>query len=318
MSRGQASLGLRNQRVTCVLLVNPNSVQSIEYVGAVSIRKHLQSSLPYGIYHKLGDIAHRNWEAETFGTWDEEGTFYLNHDAGFFSNCSVTLFEIARAKQLTTQVDASNSFSWHKSSSTEDVWGKFFTLPILRQPSSYGYWGKTLLHHNRYSMLNFQVIKPLLNSYFHPSDLVLSRQIELIKKYEIDLSKILTVNYRGTDKVKEVSSTPVDDWVSLTKTKLATLHPATRVLIQTDQKQVRDRFIEEFKGKVLYFEELPVTLGTKVIHEILEIDKRDSFAIDFFAATLIAANSHSVITHTGNVAFWTVLFRGNTFEVVQI
>lgn len=284
----------------------------------MAIRKHLQSKLPYAIYHKLSEITHRNYEAETFGTYDEQGIFYLHHDAGFFSNCSVTLFEIARAKQLTTRVDVSNSFSWYKSSTTDDVWGKFFTSSILKPPSSYGYWGKTLLHHNRYSMLNFQVIEPLLTSYFHPSDLVLSRQIELIKKYEIDLSKILTVNYRGTDKVKEVSSTPVEDWISLTKYKLATLHPTTRVLIQTDQKQVRDQFMEEFKGRVLCFEELPVTLGTKVIHEILEINKRESFAIDFFAATLIAANSHSVITHTGDVAFWTVLFRGNTFEVVQI
>lgn len=115
--------------------LNLNSVQVIDYICVVAIRKHLQSKLPYGIYHKLSEITHRNYEAETFGTYDEQGIFYLHHDAGFFSNCSVTLFEIARAKQLTTRVDASNSFSWYKSSSTDDVWGKFFTSPILRPPS---------------------------------------------------------------------------------------------------------------------------------------------------------------------------------------
>lgn len=284
----------------------------------MAIRKLLQSSIPYGIYHRLGEFTHKNYEVEAFGIWDEEGTFYLNHDGGFFSNCSVTLFEIAQAKQMTTRVDASNSFSWLKTSVTEDVWGKFFTLPILRQPSSYGYWGETLLHHNRYSMLNFRIIEPLLNAYFHPSDLVVSRQSDLINNYEIDLSKLLTVNYRGTDKAQEITPTPVEKWIALTKTKLSRLNPATRVLIQTDQKQVRDQFIEEFKGRAFFFEELPVTVSTTVIHETLDIDKRENFAIDFFAATLVVANSHSVITHTGNVAFWTALFRGNTFELIQI
>ena len=284
----------------------------------MAIRKHLQSTVPFGVYHKLAEIAHRTSEPGSYGIWDGEGTFYLNHDSGFFSNCSVTLFEIARAKKLTTRVDVSHSFSWFKSNPNEDVWSKFFASPILRQPRSNGYWGKALLHHNMYSTLYFRSIQPLLNSYFHPSNQVLSRQLDLMNKYEIDLSRLLTVNYRGTDKFKEVTPIPVENWISLTKAKLSSLHPATRVLIQTDQEQVRDQFTESFKGRVFFFDELPVTLGSKVIHEILETDKRESFAIDFFASTLIAANSHSLITHTGNVAFWTVLFRGSTFQVIQI
>jgi len=290
------------------------------------VNKHLQNVIPYGIFHKYGEITHGDWGSQTrnkwgtdtFGKWDEDGTFHLQRNEGLLSNCSVTLFELARSKQMVSRVDASNAFSWFKSSLNEDVWPKFFSSPILLPPNSYGYWGETLLHHNRYKMLNLRTIEPLLNSYFHPSDLVLSRQLDLIKNYKIDLSKTLAVNYRGTDKWKEVAPTSVEKWVSLTKTKLATLHPATRVLIQTDQSQVLDRFIDEFKERAFYFKEMPNTEGSKPIHEILDIDKRDDFSINLLASTLILSNSHRVITHTGNVAFWTVLFRRNTTGVIQI
>jgi hypothetical protein len=292
----------------------------------VNINKHLQNVIPYGVFHKYGEITGKDWGVETlskwgansFGKWDEEGTFYLQRNEGFFSNCSVTLFELARSKQMINRVDASNAFSQFKASLNEDVWPKYFSTPILLEPKSYGYWGETLLHHNRYNMLNLKAIEPLLNSYFHPSDLVLSRQLELIKKYKIDLSKTLVVNYRGTDKWKEVAPTPIEKWVSLARTKLATLHPETRVLIQTDQSQVLDRFLHEFKDRAFHFNELPTTEGNEPIHEILDVDKREDFSINFLATTLILSNCHSVITHTGNVAFWTVLFRRHTNRLIQI
>jgi hypothetical protein len=191
----------------------------------INVNKYLHNVIPYKIFHKYGEITRRDWGSiniskwgtDTFGKSDEEGTFHLQHNEGFFSNCSVTLFELARSKEMVNRVDASKSFTWFKSSLNEDVWPKFFSSPILLQPNSYGYWGKALLHHNRYKMLNFRAIEPLLKSYFHPSDLVISRQLELIKKYKINLSKTLAVHYRGTDKWKEVAPTSIEKWVSCTK-----------------------------------------------------------------------------------------------------
>lgn len=109
---------------------------------------------------------------------------------------------------------------------------------------------------------------------------------------------------------------PVEDYL-LEAEDLLAQNPGMRVLVQTDQKQVRDHLLEALGAKAFALDELPVTEGNTAIHLCLEHGKQ-AFADHLLAVNLIMAKSQWVITHTGNVAFWTVLFRGHSDRVVQM
>lgn len=287
-------------------------------IRTVNVYSFLRDYPPYGRYQRKIRQAKRPQSFPPYGTIDESGAFHLRHDSGFFSNCSVTLLELARASRSITRIDTSDSFSWFKSEPGSDVWSRFFSDAIVLAPRRYGEWSERLLHHSRYRTIDLSIIQPLLTSYFHPSNLVLSRQRELLNRYDIDLSKTLAMNYRGTDKGREISLSPVEEWLETTRRALKKLPGETRLLIQTDQEQVRQRFLAEFPHQAFFFEEMPVTRGQQVIHEILDVEERDDFAVNLLASTLILANCNRLITHKGNVALWTVLFRGHSVGMTQV
>ena len=170
-------------------------------------------------------------------------------------------------------------------------------------------------HHGVYSLLDHQVISPFLEAYFRPQPRISSIADKLLEKYCIDTDKLLATCYRGTDKAQEVDPVPAADYLRKAQEVLQR-EPELRVMVQTDQQQVRDYLLSELGETAFALEELPVTEGSTAIHLCLN-DKKQDFADHLLAVNLLMACSHWLITHTENVAFWTVLFRGNSDRVVQ-
>jgi hypothetical protein len=95
-------------------------------------------------------------------------------------------------------------------------------------------------------------------------------------------------------------------------------NPGFRILAMSDQRQYLDTFRAEFGSDVSIFKELPTTTNNIVLHKQLSEGDKAMFGMNLLASVLILASARSLITHTGNLAFWTALYRGTSDGLVQL
>lgn len=253
------------------------------------------------------------------GAFVNNGVLELRHNAGFFSNCSIALLEIARSQSVIRQIDSTDSFQFYKTEPKENSWSAYFCQPSPHVlDSSRSEFSSFLLHHSRYKDLNFKQSNPLISTYFRPSPQVVEIMWQMIRKYEINFEKVLAVHYRGTDKKIEIHPEPVSRWLSEVRKVAKMLPGGHRILVQTDQQQFLDLMIEEFGPRVFYFRELPRTEGSDATHQSLPDSERKGFASNYLAATFILSRCEWVVTHTGNGGYWVSLFRGSAKKFVQL
>ena len=132
-------------------------------------------------------------------------------------------------------------------------------------------------------------------------------------------SNPIAIYYRGTDKYLEINPVPPTEVFEFAD-QIRSQHPSKAILIQTDQKQVRDLACNYFQGKCSYIEDLPVTSGSIALHHI----KNKSLSKVYSGQQLVAmAESISycstLITVASNVGFFLALklFNrgGNIYQV---
>lgn len=246
------------------------------------------------------------------------GDYYLTHNWGFFSCCSTLMFDMAKLHGKQNSISTKFSFRYSRDEELTCVLNEYFLPPDtkIKQIESEVV-SETLYHHSNYLSLPLDEFKPYLQKYFRVNEKVERWKDWFVKKYAIDFDKTIVLSYRGTDKYIELELQPVEKYL-LHVRKLLQDNPGYRVWIQTDQQQVQDAVMSEFEpGRCFLLEELPATTGKHGVHEILETDKVE-FSRKMLAAVQLMAACKHLITHTGNVAFWTVLYRGNVNNVVQI
>lgn len=249
-----------------------------------------------------------------------DNTFHLTHDAGFFSMCSVGLAELCREKTPTSAVFANKAFSNFGKDTGKNPWDFYFRQPredISAPFSEKNPFGRRLRHHSDYTTLPLKRVRQHMARYFYPGDEVKRIEAELVAKYAIKPSRTITVCYRGTDKGTEIAI--ADPEVYLEKTRaLLKRHPRSRVLVQTDQSQVRDFLMNNLGDCAFYIDEMPVTETSTAIHQVINQHQQVSFGQTLLAAVLIMASTKHLVTHTGNMALWTVLYRGHVRGVTQL
>jgi hypothetical protein len=252
------------------------------------------------------------------GSVNSEGVLELHHDAGFFSTCSVALLEIARSALPVVDIDASNSFRLYSDEGTTPQWSHYFAPVVPVLPRDYGDWSKYLLQHRRYRFLNVKAVAPILAAYFRPSHDVVSIMCRLMDTYEIALDKTVVVHYRGTDKGREVHQRDFPRWLSAIDNTLKRVPSTHRLLIQTDQLQVQEQLLARYKDRAFFFAELPATDSSEGFHFQVDPSNRREYGQTFLAATYLMSQSATVITHTGNGALWTALYRGHVDGFTQV
>ena len=249
-----------------------------------------------------------------------DSAFHLTHDAGFFSMCSTALFELCREKSMTTAIYANESFSHFGKDAGENPWDFYFNQPRQEIPAVFADknpFGRRLRHHSDYSTLPLKRVRSHIARYFSPVEEVKRREANLLAKYGIDPGRTITVCYRGTDKGTELALEDPEAYLDATRA-LVRRRPRCRVLVQTDQTQVRDFLVNSLGERAFYIDEMPVTETQTAIHHVITPEQQVSFGQTLLATVLIMANTRHLITHTGNMALWTVLYRGNVRGVTQL
>lgn len=252
------------------------------------------------------------------------GTLHANWVSGFFSNCSTALWAVTDlasdgiAPKRIVMDKGWDFFCDRKTHPDLDLYPILFDVRASVGPVS----SSAILRinqHRRYALSKIELLLPFLEHWFSPSKDVQEITRKFITKYRIDCKKIISVVYRGTDKHTEVQVSDAQSYLDLTRFLLEK-YSDHRIVIQTDQLQVRDLFLQEFGEGCFAFDEMPVNSGNSAVHSMSEhelgMSKLD-FAKTFLAVSTLLSKSHILVNHTGNTALWLALYRGHTQNMFQ-
>lgn len=293
---------------------------------------YLPNELLAHIREKKGQVIVYNYGCLEREDNERGNILWTNHDYGFFSCLNTTLWtltDMIEAGEFCNVIDNTYSMQSFKTQPNTQTWPELFQTPTLEmaaktkesRPISFGHFDH---HSNNYekliqSTIGIQYLDQVFKTYFSPSDKVMERARELENKYKISALPTITVCYRGTDKYTEIMPTPVEEYFHRVEHQMKILK-GSRVLIQTDQAQVREQFLNKYQERCFYIDELPVSHGSKAIHNEPDIyPDRSEFAINLLAMCLAISKSKVLITHTGNTGFFLAMHAAlNGTPIVQL
>jgi hypothetical protein len=252
-------------------------------------------------------------------------TLIIEHNAGFFSCCSIRLSHIINFfnnnKRLPNRVDSSNQFSFYKvhpHDTSSDLTKIFFEEFC---DFNFHYETEIKYHHNwqfnDFRTLDVLSIKPFIKKYFTPSKYIIQIAKNFEQEYDINFEKTIVVFYRGTDKAKETKIASYDVFIEKAKEILKN-NPNYKFLLQTDETEFLDLFYKNFPNS-FHIKKIPQ--GNKnnqvCVDRIVQGSDKFDLACNFFATILLMAKCSNIITHSGNGSSWIHLYRGNSDNMYQ-
>lgn len=258
---------------------------------------------------------------ENSGAFVKDQVYYPVSNQGFFSVCSWALKHFAITYPLIKEICGKHAFYDFKDKADYDPWSDYFLPPDLKDTDiNINYFNKGVYHRSNqgtYSNLVFKESSALIAKYFRPSTKVQLKIEKFTTKYKFNLNKTIVIYVRGGDKYLEVIPKSVELYASKA-VEIINKNKDFKVLIQTDQLQVRDHLLKTFGNRAFFIDELPVTETNLGIHKINK-DNKLEFAINFLAIVYILSKCNSLILSYGsNVSYWIVLFRGNLNNVEEV
>ncbi len=277
-----------------------------------------QKSHALSDFVRYGFVVNRSVQNDVF-----DCIYYSTHDSGLFSNCSTTMEDVLslnRAGVRNISISYLYGMRLYKDQYDDDIYPRLFERQTSLIPSDGPAFG-ALDVHRPYRDLPLQGLNSVVNCLFWPSSKVLMTADGWKMKTNLKPRSTIAIYYRGTDKAKELSLAPIDDYIGLVERIDRQSGLSLDILIQTDQSQVRDAIVTRFGSRVKYFEELPVTTGRKGIHKLTmgraAVSERVEFARNMIAAVNIISQCSYIITSTCNVGAWIAFYRGNTNNLYQ-
>jgi hypothetical protein len=251
--------------------------------------------------------------------------YYSTHPFGLFSNVSTAFADAMMAKKsglALRAVSFSSGMLGFKNCFFEDIGPKLFE-PFSKDEFlsavnvDFDAWDV----HKRYHTLPIDRLKCAIDVVFRPNERVRREAARLAEATGVVPERTIAICYRGTDKKLEVKLAPIEKYIAVADTLLKTHDSQYDVFIQTDQSQVRDAVVHHFGASARFLNDMPTTLGETAIHN-LDLDRdfnlpREEFSVRMLAAMLIMSQCKFLIVHTGNIAAWTVFYRGNCVNVFQ-
>lgn len=251
---------------------------------------------------------------------------YVNHNAGFFSNCTVCLVDLIESikylKNINVELDTRNTFRLYKNSQKNgDIGLEYFKkaynnskVSIIHEKGLVVESGMSFLD---YKTLNLLKMNPYISKYFTPSDKVKNIISMMEKKYEIDYENTCCVFFRGLDKFIETGVPEYD--IFCNKAKEVTKNENNiRFLLQSDETDFFDYAKNIFVNHLIFNDEIRHVKHSKTLLEY-SLNKNDNFkySLYFLAIVIIMSRCKYVICNTSNVSLWIVLFRGHTNNLHQ-
>jgi hypothetical protein len=168
-----------------------------------------------------------------------------------------------------------------------------------------------------YNTIKFNKLTPFIKKYFEPSLLVKQLLLDFETKNDIDYQKIIGVHYRGNDKHTETQVASHDSFIFKCEDVLKN-NPNSRFFLLTDELEFKDKFLAKFDN-TFFNDLLPFISFTKSkgVDDTLDRENKTNFAANFLSSILALSKCKNVITHSGNGALWTALYRNNTTNFNQ-
>jgi hypothetical protein len=228
----------------------------------------------------------------------------VNHNAGFFSCCSIRLLFILdyfnENKKLPDIVDSSEQFKFYKNHFDSDITFLFFKdYNFIYEKIEYQKEVKLVStptdpQFSNYSKINFEQIHPFIVKYFSLSNDILNLKTTIENKYNIDYENTCLIRYRGQDKCKETIQPNFFELMEIAKS-LSIKNDKLRFLILTDTPEFL-KYAEQNLHHRMFYVEFPLS-------EIL-----------YFVTIIcsIAPKCKYIIHTSGNSELFMMLYRGNT------
>lgn len=248
---------------------------------------------------------------------------------GFFSCCTIRLkaiYDFLRTKKrLPASFDYSSQFFNYKNEETQDVEELFFVnqklcdveISLKEDAVEFNDWISNFNYFEHSKIIDS--LFPFINKFFKTSETVDKLLRDFEDENNIDYSKTIAVCYRGNDKSREIPISPYNSFIEKAQEVLND-NPGFRFLLQTDEIEFRDAFIEKFPSNSFYNEKIPAISRdpNMVVHHTLANKDRPMFGIRFLGMVKAMSKCKIILNHTGNVGLWILLYRGNFQGVYQM
>ena len=244
------------------------------------------------------------------------------HNAGFFSCCSVKLFNIVEfinsCKQLPDIVDSSQTFCWYKNKNDTDITYDYFehydnVNTNILSPIDY----HQVYQFIDYSKLNYTNISPLIKKYFSPSKFINDIIDNMEKKYNLIYENICVLFYRGNDKMRETKLCGYDEYLKYAK-QILIKNPHILFLIQSDESEFIEFMTNNFPDNSFYFkDEIRHVKKCNDTVDLMMPDTVSEFSKKYLAITIIMSKCKYIICGSGNCSIWIMLYRNNNNNVIQ-
>ena len=265
----------------------------------------------------------------------------INHNAGFFSCCSVKLCKIIQYftnnKILPKTIDSSSQFMMYKTANNMDITYDFFINDNSINDNSindnsindnsinneiiyekYIYIDDCNFQFENYKTVDYKSIIPFVKKYFTPSTRITNIYDKLLIQYNINTDNCIGLYYRGTDKHIETLIDNFDSYYNKLN-EIINKENNIQILIQTDSAQFLDYLKQKCtnnKNIIIIKENSTSYTNTGIHHEksrhenYMDIQK-------LFATFLIISKCKYVICSSGNCSIWMMYYRGNADNVHQ-
>lgn len=248
----------------------------------------------------------------------------LEHNAGFFSCCSVKLDRIVNYinvhNNFPEHVDSSRQFIWYKMNNQGDITYDYFehydNVPNKLCGEYIDY--LDIYQFEDYSMLPYEKINPIIQKYFSPSFEVTQIIANIESKYNIDYDNICVLFYRGNDKNGETSICEYSEYVDYAKL-IISKNPEIKFLLQSDETEFFEFMSSLFPENSFYFTD-EIRHMRKDEHNTVDHVMRDNIDIyskNYLAITIIMSKCKYIVCGSGNCSIWIMLYRGNSQNVCQ-
>lgn len=247
------------------------------------------------------------------------------HNAGFFSCCSVKLFEIINYfntnKKIPEKVDSSEQFSWYKPTvyKNRDITYDYF---INNEIDKIEYLTDITYHHedqfSDYKSLDYEKISPFINKYFSPSEEILDMINKMENKYKIeDYENICVLFYRGNDKSTETKLCSYEEIIEKANA-VKLLNPDIKFLIQSDETEFIAEMMSVFPDSFYFKDEARhmKKQNSSVDHVFKKFNYR--YSKFYLAITIIMSKCKYIVCgSSGNCSIWIAFYRNNAKNMFQ-
>lgn len=249
----------------------------------------------------------------------------VNHNAGFFSCCSVKLHFIIEYmnhyKKFPKHVDSSNQFSLYKIDPHKDITFDYFqhydNIHVTYDGDYHHIDYDWEAQHRDFSNLEIHKIHKIILKYFSLSTEIQHIVNDLRNKYTIDFENTCVLFYRGNDKGRETRLCGYEEYLGHANYVLEK-NPSTRFLIQSDETQ----FIE-FMEKTFPHNSFVMKDEIRHIHkcdntvDIVMSAQNSVYSKYYLAITYLMSQCRDVICGSGNCSIWIIFYRGHLDNIFQ-